>query len=68
MNYRDQSEIIKNAVQFNAFNQLYDTVIQNRRWIEVKLIQQRLSSNLSVLDGSSMLDDSSRTEISILLS
>ena len=34
INYWNQSEVMKNTPQINAFNHLYDTVIKNWDWTE----------------------------------
>ena len=65
VNRWDRPEIIGNAARPDAFNRLYDTVIQNRRWTETEMARRM---GPSPGRGSPVLGGSPRTATSTPLS
>ena len=63
INHQDWSKIIKNTSWINAFNYLYNTVIQNWGWIEEEVVQ--LSQKRTVRCFSE-LNSLVRSQISLL--
>ena len=63
INHQNQPEVVRNALQINVFNHLYNTVMQNQGWTEEEVVQ--LSQERTV--GRSLkLGSSVRSQISLL--